>query len=83
MAAKTSAAAAAAAAELLQQSTAVQLDTFTVDWSQPSFWLAVISIVGLPTAWNIVARNEYRNKIITKALGAGQLPNAVASEELC
>ena len=40
-----------------------------VDWTQPSLWAAVAVIVGLPTAWNIVARNEHRTRTITKILG--------------
>ncbi|EED81922.1 predicted protein [Postia placenta Mad-698-R] len=40
-----------------------------IDWSQPSLWLSVLSIAFNPTAWNIVARNEYRNKTITRLFG--------------
>ncbi|GAA5988996.1 hypothetical protein JCM10908_006262 [Rhodotorula pacifica] len=37
-----------------------------VDLSQPSLWIAVGSILFNPLFWNIVARQEYRNKILTK-----------------
>ncbi|PWN50306.1 putative OPI3-methylene-fatty-acyl-phospholipid synthase [Violaceomyces palustris] len=40
-----------------------------VDFSQPSFWIAVASICFNPLYWNIVAQNEYHNKTITKLLG--------------
>ncbi|KAF2199232.1 phospholipid methyltransferase [Delitschia confertaspora ATCC 74209] len=40
-----------------------------VDFSQPSFWLSAASIVFNPTFWNIAARQEYHNKIITKLFG--------------
>ncbi|PCH42964.1 phospholipid methyltransferase [Wolfiporia cocos MD-104 SS10] len=40
-----------------------------VDWSQRSLWISVASIAFNPTAWNIVARNEYRNKTITRVFG--------------
>ncbi|KAI0920279.1 hypothetical protein AcW1_002066 [Taiwanofungus camphoratus] len=40
-----------------------------VDWSRPSLWISVLSIAFNPTAWNIVARNEYHNKTITRLFG--------------
>jgi len=40
-----------------------------VDLSQPTLWASVFSIAFNPTAWNIVARNEYRNKTITRIFG--------------
>lgn len=40
-----------------------------VDLSQPSLWIAVGSILFNPTYWNIVARNEYHNRTITRLLG--------------
>ncbi|KAF8200304.1 phospholipid methyltransferase-domain-containing protein [Pholiota molesta] len=40
-----------------------------VDYTKPSFQLSVLAIAFNPTAWNIVARNEYRNKTITKIFG--------------
>lgn len=40
-----------------------------VDLSKPSLYYSLASIVFNPTAWNIVARNEYRNKTITKIFG--------------
>jgi len=42
---------------------------WTVDWSKESLWFSIASIAFNPTAWNIVARNEYRNKSITKLFG--------------
>ncbi|KAH7114286.1 phosphatidylethanolamine N-methyltransferase [Dendryphion nanum] len=40
-----------------------------IDFSQPSFWLAAASILFNPTFWNIAARQEYHNKLITKLFG--------------
>ncbi|KAF9264510.1 methylene-fatty-acyl-phospholipid synthase [Marasmius fiardii PR-910] len=40
-----------------------------VDTSKPSLWIALGAITFNPTAWNIVARNEYRNKTITRIFG--------------
>ncbi|OBZ74874.1 Phosphatidyl-N-methylethanolamine N-methyltransferase [Grifola frondosa] len=40
-----------------------------VDWSKPSLLISVVSIAFNPTAWNIVARNEYHNKTITRLFG--------------
>ncbi|KAI0776681.1 phospholipid methyltransferase [Trametes elegans] len=40
-----------------------------IDLSKPSLALSVASIAFNPTAWNIVARNEYRNKTITRIFG--------------
>ncbi|GAA5928256.1 hypothetical protein JCM3775_000559 [Rhodotorula graminis] len=41
-----------------------------IDLSQPSLWVAVGSICFNPLFWNFVARQEYRNKVLTKlALG--------------
>jgi len=40
-----------------------------VDLSKPSLYRVLASIAFNPTAWNIVARNEYRNKTITKTFG--------------
>ncbi|GAA5992312.1 hypothetical protein JCM5350_000811 [Sporobolomyces pararoseus] len=40
------------------------------DFSQKSLWIAVGSILFNPLFWNIVARQEYKNKLLTKlALG--------------
>ncbi|KAH7092831.1 methylene-fatty-acyl-phospholipid synthase [Auriculariales sp. MPI-PUGE-AT-0066] len=41
-----------------------------VDLSKPSFWLSLVTITFNPTVWNIIARNEYRNKTITKMVGS-------------
>ncbi|KAI5825791.1 phospholipid methyltransferase [Schizophyllum commune Tattone D] len=40
-----------------------------LDTSKPSLALALAAIAFNPTAWNIVARNEYRNKTITRIFG--------------
>ncbi|KAI0338613.1 phospholipid methyltransferase [Trametopsis cervina] len=40
-----------------------------IDWSQTSLYFSVAAIAFNPTAWNIVARNEYRNKTITRIFG--------------
>ncbi|KAK0223047.1 phospholipid methyltransferase [Armillaria fumosa] len=48
------------------------MDTFhsLVDISKPSLFLSLAAITFNPTAWNIVARNEYRNKTITRIFGS-------------
>jgi methylene-fatty-acyl-phospholipid synthase len=43
--------------------------TALVDASKLSLFLSLASITFNPTAWNIVARNEYRNKTITHLFG--------------
>lgn len=40
-----------------------------VDLSKSSLTFALLSIAFNPTAWNIVAQNEYRNKTITRLFG--------------
>jgi len=40
-----------------------------IDFSKPSLYRSLASITFNPTVWNIVARNEYRNKTITKIFG--------------
>ncbi|KAH9970263.1 phospholipid methyltransferase [Russula compacta] len=40
-----------------------------LDLSKTSLFLSLGSITFNPTAWNIVARNEYRNKTITRLFG--------------
>ncbi|KAF1817516.1 phosphatidylethanolamine N-methyltransferase [Eremomyces bilateralis CBS 781.70] len=40
-----------------------------VDFTKPSFWLSAGMIVFNPTFWNIAARQEYHNKVITKLFG--------------
>ncbi|TBU29649.1 phospholipid methyltransferase [Dichomitus squalens] len=40
-----------------------------IDFSKRSLLISVASIAFNPTAWNIVARNEYRNKTITRLFG--------------
>ncbi|GAA5869945.1 hypothetical protein JCM16303_001847 [Sporobolomyces ruberrimus] len=37
-----------------------------VDLSQKSLWIAVGSIIFNPLFWNLLARQEYKNKILTK-----------------
>ncbi|KAF8496147.1 phospholipid methyltransferase [Russula emetica] len=43
--------------------------TTLVDASKTSLFLSLGSITFNPTAWNIIARNEYRNKTITRIFG--------------
>jgi len=43
-----------------------------INLSKPSLYCSLASIVFNPTAWNIVARNEYRNKTITKIFGGNK-----------
>ncbi|GLB44244.1 putative catalyzes the second two steps of the methylation pathway of phosphatidylcholine biosynthesis, the SAM-dependent methylation of phosphatidylmonomethylethanolamine (PMME) to phosphatidyldimethylethanolamine (PDME) and of PDME to phosphatidylcholine (PC) [Lyophyllum shimeji] len=40
-----------------------------VDFSKTSLTISLLAIAFNPTAWNIVARNEYKNKTITRILG--------------
>lgn len=40
-----------------------------IDYSQPSFYLSLLSIAFNPIFWNIVAQNEYKNKSITRIFG--------------
>ncbi|KAI0798186.1 phospholipid methyltransferase [Abortiporus biennis] len=47
----------------------VQKILSSVDWSKDSLYISIASIAFNPLAWNIVARNEYRNKTITRLLG--------------
>jgi methylene-fatty-acyl-phospholipid synthase len=37
-----------------------------IDWSKPSLWISVFTIVLSPVYWNLVSRNEYRYKTWTK-----------------
>ncbi|KAI5984303.1 phospholipid methyltransferase-domain-containing protein [Pisolithus albus] len=41
-----------------------------VNASAPSLYISLFSITFNPTAWNIIARNEYRKRTITRALGS-------------
>ncbi|TCD64849.1 Phosphatidyl-N-methylethanolamine N-methyltransferase [Steccherinum ochraceum] len=41
----------------------------SVDWSQYSLYFSLFSIAFNPTVWNIVARNEYHHKTITRVFG--------------
>ena len=41
-----------------------------LDLSKPSFLIATASILFNPIFWNIVARNEYHNKTLTRIFGA-------------
>ncbi|ORX94800.1 phospholipid methyltransferase [Basidiobolus meristosporus CBS 931.73] len=40
-----------------------------IDLDKPSLWYALAAILFNPTFWNIVARQEYHNKILTKLAG--------------
>ncbi|OCL15048.1 phosphatidylethanolamine N-methyltransferase [Glonium stellatum] len=44
-----------------------------IDFSQPSFWISAASIVFNPTFWNIAARQEYHNKVLTKLFRGNSL----------
>ncbi|KAK3077683.1 hypothetical protein LTS18_009584 [Coniosporium uncinatum] len=45
----------------------------SIDYSQPSLWLAAAAIAFNPTFWNIAARQEYHNKTITKLFRGNSL----------
>ncbi|KAH0834172.1 phospholipid methyltransferase-domain-containing protein [Lanmaoa asiatica] len=47
------------------------MDAFSsiVDTSATSLYISLLSITFNPTAWNIIARNEYTNKTITRIFG--------------
>ncbi|RXW13871.1 hypothetical protein EST38_g11981 [Candolleomyces aberdarensis] len=55
------------AQEILVQLKSLLFDN--IDLEKKSLLLSVASIAFNPTAWNIVARNEYTNKTITRAFG--------------
>ncbi|KAF9055309.1 phospholipid methyltransferase [Hymenopellis radicata] len=40
-----------------------------IDWRQPSLYVSFVSIMASPLIWNIVARNEYKRKTLTRAVG--------------
>jgi methylene-fatty-acyl-phospholipid synthase len=44
-----------------------------IDTSQSTLWLSVFTIVFSPTYWNIVGRNEYHKKTLTKLFGSKEL----------
>ncbi|KAK3682532.1 phospholipid methyltransferase-domain-containing protein [Podospora appendiculata] len=50
----------------------LQSYTHLVDFSQKSLLLSACAIAFNPTAWNIVARKEYRTRFLTKFFGSGQ-----------
>ncbi|KAJ3189411.1 Phosphatidyl-N-methylethanolamine N-methyltransferase [Gaertneriomyces sp. JEL0708] len=41
-----------------------------INWAHPTLWISAASVIFNPTMWNIVARNEYRNKTITRIMGS-------------
>ncbi|KAJ7605479.1 phospholipid methyltransferase-domain-containing protein [Roridomyces roridus] len=41
-----------------------------VDFSQASLYISLFSITASPVAWNLIGRNEYRHKTLTKLIGA-------------
>jgi len=43
-----------------------------LDFSKPSLYYSLAAVAFNPTAWNIVARNEYRNKTITNIFGGAR-----------
>ncbi|KAI8898513.1 methylene-fatty-acyl-phospholipid synthase [Globomyces pollinis-pini] len=44
-----------------------------IDWSKPSLWISAFTILLSPLFWNVIARNEYRNKTLTKLFGSKEL----------
>ncbi|KAF5383907.1 hypothetical protein D9757_007368 [Collybiopsis confluens] len=42
-----------------------------IDFSQRSLWISLASIAFNPLAWNIVARNEHRNRTLTQKVFGG------------
>ncbi|KAE9399379.1 phospholipid methyltransferase [Gymnopus androsaceus JB14] len=44
---------------------------FPFDASQRSLWISLAAITFNPTAWNIVARNEHRNRTLTRRVFGG------------
>ncbi|KAG9310860.1 phospholipid methyltransferase-domain-containing protein [Chiua virens] len=53
------------------------MDAFSsiLDISAPSLYISLFAVAFNPTAWNIVARNEYRHKTLTRFFG-GNARNA-------
>ncbi|KAH9845474.1 Phosphatidyl-N-methylethanolamine N-methyltransferase [Teratosphaeria destructans] len=47
--------------------------TDSIDFSQPSLYIAAGAILFNPTFWNTVARLEYNNKTLTKLAGGNRL----------
>ncbi|KAJ2879496.1 Phosphatidyl-N-methylethanolamine N-methyltransferase [Coemansia aciculifera] len=43
-----------------------------VDFSQASFWLALLSITFNPAAWNVAARQEHHTRWLTKLCGGAK-----------
>ncbi|KAJ7041139.1 phospholipid methyltransferase [Mycena alexandri] len=41
-----------------------------VDWSQTSLYVSLFSIAASPLLWNLIGRNEYKNRTLTKLIGA-------------
>ncbi|GAA97151.1 uncharacterized protein L969DRAFT_84431 [Mixia osmundae IAM 14324] len=44
-------------------------DKYLVDFHQPSLYIALASILFNPIFWNIIARQEYKNKVLTRLFG--------------
>ncbi|KAI9092155.1 methylene-fatty-acyl-phospholipid synthase-like protein [Phlyctochytrium arcticum] len=42
----------------------------SIDWFHPTLLISAASIIFNPTAWNIIARNEYRNKTMARMMGS-------------
>ncbi|KAI9298677.1 phospholipid methyltransferase [Neoconidiobolus thromboides FSU 785] len=45
------------------------LSNFPIDWNPTIIYISALSICFNPIFWNIVARNEYKNKTLTKIVG--------------
>lgn len=50
-----------------------------IDLQKYSFWIAVGAILLSPTWWNLIARNEYKNKSLTRLFGSKQTACSVFS----
>ncbi|ESK84394.1 methylene-fatty-acyl-phospholipid synthase [Moniliophthora roreri MCA 2997] len=48
----------------------LELFSSFIDLTQPSLYISLLSVGASPLVWNLVGRNEYRNRTLTKAVGA-------------
>ncbi|KAJ7064796.1 phospholipid methyltransferase [Mycena amicta] len=44
--------------------------TALVDFSKPSLYVCLVSIGASPLGWNLIGRNEYKHRTLTKLIGA-------------
>lgn len=47
----------------------IAFPTSLIDFDQKTLYISALSIAFNPTFWNIVARQEYRNKVLTRLFG--------------